>query len=271
MANGDSSNPWDAMTPSATASGLSPDDPLRSWFQSIDDPATISTFLHDPEKAKDMLAAKGVPPPPISAAVPPAGSPAPTQDQPSQGQFAAPQAPPAAGGALPFSDATGKYTLDPNTGMPIFDNTTGKMMGNLTSAQGQKPQPPPVQPAPPAPLPAPTGNATPVTQPNVPPPGTTLDPTEKEDGDGETKKVAEAKKPETPEEAKKRKIDEALKGFSDSLKGVQAPKLPPPPQIGAPGVRSASAIQAPQLASLLALAGQRTPAAIGLARLLGRG
>jgi hypothetical protein len=74
---------------------------------------------------------------------------------------------------------------------------------------------------------------------------------------------AERKKEETPEEARKRKIEEGLKSFSDSLKGVQAPKKLQPPQIGAPGVHAHSAISGPNLATLLTLVGQ--PGGAGIA------
>jgi hypothetical protein len=102
------------------------------------------------------------------------------------------------------------------------------------------------------------------------PPGTAKE----EEGEDKTPTDTSAKKKElTPEEQKQKKFEDALKHFSDSLKGVQAPKPLAPPQIGAPAVRSPTAIQAPQLSQLLSLTGNVAPpsAAQGLARLLAGG
>jgi hypothetical protein len=77
---------------------------------------------------------------------------------------------------------------------------------------------------------------------------------------------------QTPEEKKQKKIEDALKHFSDSLKGVTAPKPPPLPNVSTPAVRGPLAIQGPQLSNLLAMTGQAPPtAAQGLARLLAAG
>jgi hypothetical protein len=98
-------------------------------------------------------------------------------------------------------------------------------------------------------------------------------------GEGEDKTPTDTsarekeKKPLTPEEEKQRKLEDALKSFSDSLKGVQAPKPPPMPSVSTPAVRSPLAIQAPQIAQLLGLTGNAAlpSQAQGLARLLAGG
>lgn len=212
MANsGDAFDPFPiGMT---TAGGLSSDDPLIDWASNLKK-NDLTRFLHDRPGAIDDMVSRGIPPPP---------------DRP-------------ASSALGFTDATGQYEIDQNSGMPVFDSR-GRMLGNQTSAQGQQPAavppPPPPPQAPPQVVP-PVAGAQPAR------------PAEAEPAEAEADADVSAQK-------KKSSAGEALDDFAKSLRSVKAPQAPALNPVGTPGVRSPSAIQAPQLAQLLALAGAAPP------------
>ena len=126
-------------------------------------------------------------------------------------------------------------------------------------------------PAPAAPAPAPKTAVPPMPPPtevkpapDVPENFTPAD-QKKETPEDKAKKLAELKKKNLKDEA------DALSEFSKSLQGVKAPPRPELPKIGAPSVRQASSVGAPNINNLLAMAGQVPTAQTFLSKLLGRG
>lgn len=202
-------------------------DPLAEWSQNLT-PEELQ-YLKDgnAQEAIDRLVARGVPPPPSQitsfAPIAPVGLPSVMQGQDS--------------GTL-----------------PVFKD--GKLQGNLTSDQGT----PPTE--------APQDVPLPQADPRKAAPTPSFDP--EPDGPDETPSGSEIPLPKPrPTEAgpgasdisaqsKTGKVADGLGGFAQSLAGVKAPIAPPLNAVGTPAAPHPSAVQAPNVASLLQLIGQQS-------------
>lgn len=228
---------------------VGPDDPLRAWADQNLDWRTGRLLTQDPSKAIQSMIDRGIPPPDVHAPAPDGG------------------------GALPFSDPYGN-NVDPNSGMPGYAPTTalssplspigidkirsllptlsnapvrtnpdGSIAGNLTAPSNPDavplPQPRPGTPA------TPSSSPLDPEEPSVPLPAARPP----EAGPGASD-VSAKKKPGAAD---------ALGDFSKSLSGIKAPTAPPLNAVGTPSVRSPTAINAPNIANLIALTQGTSP------------
>lgn len=208
-----------ADTNGASGLALSPDDPLRKWFQDLNDPGMAALMVSDPEKAKELMIQRGVAPPP----------------------HAQPYMDSNTGGSVMGYDPT----QDPTRAVaPIRTTSDGKISGNLTA---------PANPdAPQVPKAAQVALASP------------LDPAEDVATPAESglprARPAEAPPADTDVSAKKKDYAGAFSDFSKSLAGVKPIQPPAVNAVGTPSVRSPTASGAPNIANILALAGQQQKA-----------
>ena len=238
MADDDTSSetPW--YDPAQT---LSAGDPLRAWADRNIDWRTGRLLAPDPQKAIDSMISRGVAPPDVHA-----------DGTPSS--------------VLALQGAGGN-DVDPTTGMPIF-GPDGRMQGNLTSAQGQPPQPVPSMPIP-TPTPPRMPSAPVQMAAAEPEPASPLDPIPtpqerpKEAGPGASDLSAR----------KKGDAAGAVSDFNKSLAGVKALAPPPLNAVGTPSVRSPTGISAPNIANLIALTQGTAPQSVAqtLGKLLVQG
>lgn len=255
---------------------LPEDDPMRAWAAQVQsDPQLAQLMATDPQGAMDRMKELGIPPPPMGFtaytdgltaenSIPnrhPKGAPPGTYGGAEPDPVIPPGTDPMAGN-LPRN----KSIIERVVGaFPTF-GTNGKMMGNLTSAQGQPPAAPGAdlseQPTPSTGVPIPRADPR-----KEVPAGFFLDP--QTAGDDTLPENA------TSTEGRVTKKGEAKEGFSDLAKGLEGVKPPPgvPPQkISSPNSPRPNAIQAPQLSALLSLVGQpASPVAMTLGRLLATG
>lgn len=225
-------------SPFDPASTLGADDPLRAWAAQQElDPVTGQLLLTDPQRAIDRLIARGVPPPAGQAMA---------YDDPGSGSVSQGNTdvlPPNAGIQRPgaFLGVIGGMHDVPNDALPVF-GPNGKMMGNQTSAQSQRPAPDPT-------LTTPYGLPAPANSPFDPSPSVPLPvPRPEEAGPGASDISA----------AKKKSPSDAISDFSKSLSGVRPVQPPPVNPVGTPSVRSPTAAGATNIQNLLALIGQQS-------------
>lgn len=279
MADGDVNFDTNYFDPQPSPN-LPEDDPMRAWAAQVQsDPQLAKLMATDPQGAMDRMKELGIPPPPQGFSAYTDGLSA-DNSVPNRHPKGAP--PGVYGGATPppapypqGSDPMTAGTPPPSLlqrgvaavqGMfPTF-GPNGKLMGNLTSAQGQ----PSVgadlaeQPTPSAGLPIPRSDPR-----KMPPEGYFLEPQTADAGDSELPENA------TSTEGKSKPKGDAKGGFSDLMKGMQgvkAPAVPAPQKISSPNAPQHSALQAPNLNALLSLVGQpASPIAMTLGRLLATG
>lgn len=212
-------------SPLDPAASLSSNDPLRAWADQNLDWRTGRLLTQDPSAAIDSMIKRGIPPPDVHAD----GTKALPYTDPLGGtNDAAEPAPPVAPPKRPGS-FLGFGGMD-----PVRTNPDGTIASNVTT--------PDVVPKPivaPAPIASPLDPEEDVPLPKARP----------ADAPGSTD-VSGKKKPAAAD---------ALTDFSKSLAGIKAPDAPKLPAVGTPSVRSPSAINAPNLANLIALTQGTSP------------
>jgi hypothetical protein len=209
------------------------EDPLKAWLSQMNDPGLAALMVTNPEKAKEIMIQKGMPPPPDSASA-----------------FTDPATGMNVPGASPF----------------VRTNPDGTIAGNLSNP-----------PDPDIPLPTPDPRKTTAPPPQVTPQPTlnALDPEENPNPVPEGSVPTPLARPTEagPPNKAKPSVSDALSDFSKSLAGVKP--IPPPPlnPVGTPQVHAPNALRTPDIASLLALAGQSAQAGklATLGRLLATG
>lgn len=233
----DPDDPSNADAGQASGLALSPDDPLRAWVQSLDDPGMAALLATDPEKAKEIMIQRGIAPPPHAT---------PYADATASSD------PEAAGGMQ-----VPAYPPDSGANAPIRTASDGSIMGNITSpASPTRAVNPPASNV----LPVPTS------------PTNALDPEETASTIPLPQERPKEAGPGASDLSAKKKDKDyagALGDFSKSLAGVKPVQPPPVNPVGTPSVRSPSSSGAPNIANLLAMAGQQAQQH-ALAQTLGR-
>lgn len=232
----DGTNGLDPMASPTTAE----DDPLRAWFANLNDPGMAALLITDPEKAKELMASRGIAPPPHASSY--MGSNVPGSNILGYDPGKDPTRAGNPGNPVPVA-APG----DPDN--PIRTLPNGKISGNITAPVDPDAVPPV---APPKRAVAAASPLDPEEEASVVPSSVPLPARRPEEaGPGASDLSARSKTDKTAE---------ALSGFSKSLAGVKP--VPPPPlnAVGTPSVRSPGAIGAPNITNLLALAGQQAQA-----------
>lgn len=280
-------DPYPAGT--MTAIGMQQDNPLMDWGSNVR-PSELQMFLHDPEKFKDMMAAKGIAPP---QALPFAGDTSPelkpeekgtvldvpkvinrnveefnkAKPPPPQTKPLIEQAPATVPGVV-RDPSQGNLTDDlnkPPTPMKRPDETGGgyfDRFGNWVSDWMKE------RTAKPATPPAPTSPGVQNVLPEK-----TIGPAPGTPGPYTAGNETPAEKDLTmQEDVAKKEREKKLSALSDFAKSLQGIKMPTPPTLAPPhglAVRSPNAV--PQTAmNLLQLVGQHPGPQMNLLRLLGR-